>query len=269
MNDAGTLSPVASDQEPAEAPATGEFRLSIMRALADQLADGLRALKPAPLDLEHLADVYSKPGVYQLYQNDVLVYVGKDESSVANRLREHYDKIKCRLKITPIEMSFTALYVHEDLHSVAPERRLIASYKEQGLAAWNGKGFGPHDPGKHRDETAFGPDHFDTMYPANLHWTCKEIAMGTYTATNLLQQVKKNVPFVFRYKKADFHRGIEVTVDWENPTADELFELLGQAINAVGPDWQIIALPGYAIMYDKRTQYPSARKRYPYTGSVA
>ena len=245
--------------------ATGEFRLSIARALADQLEDGLDALDSDPLDLAHLEDVKSTPGVYQLYQDDVVVYVGKDEKSVKKRLREHHDKIRCRLNIILESMSFTALYVHEEMHALGPEKRIIAHYKAKDLAAWNGEGFGPHDPGQQRDTTVFGPKHFDSMYPANLDWVCDAIPMGTYTAAELLKRVKANVPFLFRYEKADFHNGVEVEIDWEDPTADDLFESLGLAINAADPRWRITALPGYVIMYPKPGPYPSARRQYPPT----
>jgi hypothetical protein len=245
--------------------ATAEFRLSIMRALADQLAEGLRDLDPDPLDVKHLAEVDHKPGVYQLYKDGVLVYVGKHESSVANRLREHHDKIACRLNIDLREMSFTALYVHEDLHSVAPEQRLISMYKEQGLAAWNGQGFGPHDPGQRRDETTFGPDHFDSKYPVNLDWVCDKIEPRWYTVAELLARIKGSVPFLFRYQQASFHKELRVTVESPNPTANELFDLLGRAVNDSDARWRITALPGYVIMYPKPGPYPSARMQYPPT----
>lgn len=243
--------------------ATGEFHLSIMKALADQLDDGLGELEPEPLDLGRLSGVEHKPGVYQLYKDGVLVYIGKDESSVAKRLREHYDKIKCRLNIAVSSMTFTALYVHEDLHAVAPEKRLINHYKQQGLASWNGKGFGPHDPGRKRDETEFGPTHFDSMYPADLGWVCEEISSGTYSADVLLGGAKESLPFVFRYQAAAFHKEVEVIIPKDRPTADEVFELLGLAINAADSRWRITALPGYVIMYPKPGPYPGARKQYP------
>jgi hypothetical protein len=243
--------------------ATAEFRLSIMQALADQLARGLEALQPEPLDLAHLNLIDRKPGVYQLYNDDELVYIGKTDSSIAKRLREHYEKINCRLNISTRQIKFTALYVDEELNSIAPETRLIDMYREKGLATWNGKGFGPHDPGQQRDQTAFEPDHFDSMYPANLDWICQDIQPGTYSAAVLLKKVKKSVPFLFRYESADFHKSISVEVEEGDPTANELFDILGRAINQVDLKWRITALPGYVIMYQKPGPYLSARKQYP------
>lgn len=242
--------------------ATAEFRLSIMKALADQLADGLNSLEPDPLDIPHLANVERRPGVYQLYKNRELVYVGKHEQSVARRLVEHHEKIKGRMNIALADMSFTALYVHEDLHSVAPETRLIADYRNRGLAAWNNTGFGRHDPGRNRDTTDIDDKDFDAMYPVNLDWTCNDIRRGTYTASDLLERVSEAVPYKFRYQRELLHHDVAVTVNTDAPTADELFELLGRAIHAADPNWYITALPGYVIMYPRAGPYPSARKQY-------
>lgn len=243
--------------------ATGEFRLSIAKAFADQLEAELDTLVSDPLNLTNLDNVADRPGVYQLYHDGVVVYVGKDEKSVSKRLREHYDKIRCRLNITIESMAFTALYVHEEMHALGPEKRIIAHYKQLGLAAWNGEGFGPHDPGQRRDETTFGPSHFDSMYPANLDWVCDAVPPGNYTATELLRRVKTAVPFLFRYQPAKFHDEIDIEIHEENPTADALFESLGLAINTVDSRWRITALPGYVIMYPKPGPYPSARRQYP------
>src|SRR5689334_4898102 len=54
-----------------------DFRLSITKALGDQLAAALEKLGRAPLDEQHLKALDERPGVYQLYINEKFVYVGK------------------------------------------------------------------------------------------------------------------------------------------------------------------------------------------------
>ncbi len=242
-------------------PSSGQFRLSITRALGDQLADGLAGLEPDPLDLTHVTALDKRPGVYQLYEDGELVYVGKADTSLHHRLHKHHDKIAGRLNVG--EMTFTCLYVDEDLHAVAPERLLIQRYKGKGLAAWNFNGFGSNDPGKNRDQTEFEASHFDSQHPANLHVRCFDVAAGTYRADELLKKVKQGLPYLFRYQSNALHRDIDVEVNEDEPTADYLFETLGEAITAADPRWQITALPGYVIMYPKHGPYPSARKTYP------
>lgn len=242
-------------------PSSGQFRLSITRALGDQLAEELVKLKPDPLDREHLDLLESRPGVYQLYEDGVLVYVGKADTSLPQRLAKHHAKIAGRLNLGDI--GFTCLYVDEDLHAVAPERLLIHRYKDEGLAAWNFNGFGSNDPGRNRDETVFEESHFDSQHPANLDIRCVDIPAGGYQADELLKRLKQSLPYVFRYQTAAFHQELHIEVVEDEPTADHLFASLGHAIAKADGRWRIAALPGYVVMYAKPGPYPSARKIYP------
>jgi hypothetical protein len=160
-------------------------------------------------------------------------------------------------------MTFVCLYVDEDLHAVAPERLLITQYRGGGQVPWNTGGFGSNDPGQRRDTTSFEADHFDSLHPARLHWVCDTIAAGRYAADELLTALKEALPYLFRYQAAAFHRDMAVEVPHDGPTADELFQAIGQAVAAYDDRWQITALPGYVIMYPSHGPYPSARKTYP------
>lgn len=250
-----------------QVPSIAEFRLSITRALADQLADALVLLTPAPLQSGQLAQVEPRGGVYQLYHRDTFVYVGKADTSLPSRLGQHLRKISGRDNISLQDMGFTALYVEEDLSAVAPETLLIKRYREIGEAPWNTNGFGNNDPGRMRDNTQFEPPHFDALYPANLDFPCQGINAGTYQAVDLLRDVKTALPFVFRYQDGDRKKTAQpaayhqttVNIPTANPTADTVFTLVAHAM----PGWQITALPGYVIMYKEQHTYPSARKIYP------
>ncbi|MEV4414000.1 Eco29kI family restriction endonuclease [Catellatospora sp. NPDC049609] len=236
-------------------PASAEFRLSITRALGDQLGEALAELTPAPLTPDQINKIAGRPGVYQLYQDGDLVYIGKAEKSLPHRLREHYEKVSGRRSVG--RMTFTCLYVDEDLHAVAPETLLIRRHKGDGKAVWNHNGFGLHDPGKQRDTTVVKPTHFDALYPINLDWVCEDIEPGAYTADVLLARVKETLPYLFRYQADDIHKTIKVELRDTTPTADELFTLLASAITDVDARWQITALPGYVIMYPSKGPYPN------------
>lgn len=250
-------------------PCSAEFRLSVTRALGDQLAALLDELTPAPLTQENLDTLDSRPGVYLLYYQNKPVYVGKTDRSLPQRLGKHRFKLSGRLNIVAADVGFICAYVEEDLAAVAPEKTLIARYRAQGGLPWDAGGFGINDPGIIRDDTTFGPDHFDVMYPADLERPVPEVKPGTYSAAELVTAIKSALPFVFRFK-ADSPRGrkphrdfnaASVTVPRHNLTADELFSLLAAAM----PGWQITALPGYVIMYPVGASYPSARKIYTAT----
>lgn len=245
-------------------PCSAEFRLSVTRALGDQLAELLSQLTPAPLTEESLQVLDPRPGVYQLYHQGELVYVGKADSSLPQRLGQHRFKLSGRLNVDPEAVGFTCVYVEEDLEAVAPERLLINRFREQGGVPWNTNGFGSNDPGQRRDTTVFEGNHFDVLYPADLEHPMPEVAPGTYSAAELAITIKSALPFVFRFKTVrrgrphqDFYLA-SVVVPEPNMSADQLFGLLADAM----PEWQITVLPGYVVMYPAGGSFPSARKTY-------
>ena len=63
-------------------PASGDFKLSISKALTDQLHDALHQLDPAPLPTGNPAAIEDRQGVYQLYLRNDLVYVGSASNSL-------------------------------------------------------------------------------------------------------------------------------------------------------------------------------------------
>lgn len=161
-------------------------------------------------------------------------------------------------------MSFKALSVDEDFAAVAPEKLLIDRFRGSGKAPWNENGFGINDPGVERDTTVFGVDHFDQIYPADLGWVIDGIPQGTQTLRSFLKFAKTELPYTFRYaycrtSRESFYDQFVVTVEKPEMTADEFLRF----VSAQLPDeWQIMVLPGYAVMYPKELRSQSARKRY-------
>ncbi|MFG2182099.1 GIY-YIG nuclease family protein [Streptomyces abikoensis] len=112
-----------------------DFRLSITKALGDQLAEALTTLGRAPLNEENLSKLEERPGVYQLYVNDAFVYVGKADrkhKGLPGRLRNHLRKLSGRGNLDLADVTFSCLYVDEDFSALAPEQLLINHYKERG-----------------------------------------------------------------------------------------------------------------------------------------
>lgn len=243
--------------------ATGEFRLSITKALSDQLAAALDALTRDPLTGAALDVVESRGGVYQLHLAGTLVYIGKADRSLGQRLGQHLTKISGRLNISASDMTFAALYVDEDLSAVAPETLLIKRHRSTGEVPWNFNGFGNKDPGRQRDTSRVDATHFDALYPVNLDYPCEGIEAGRVTVGELLAALKRSLPWVFRYEAATKlpdeqpteYRETTIDIPYDAPAAREVLTLLA----AVMPGWQITVLPGYVIVYKESRTYPSAR----------
>lgn len=244
-------------------PASGDFRLSISRAMTDQLHDALHELDPAPLGCHELELLEPRQGVYQLYLGEDLVYVGSAAQSLPARLSQHFWKLAGRQNIAVDEVRFTCLYVDEDLTVLAPEDRLIKLFQDEGSCAWNGMGFGLHDPGRNRDTTELRDDHFDRRYPVRLDWSCEGIKSGSYTVTKLARALKGELPYLFRYANTSADRAVygstTVNVPEDAMAADDLLAVLAAAL----PTYQVTALSGYVIMYREQRAYPQGRVILP------
>lgn len=237
---------------------SARFSLSVTRALADQMARALSELTPARLTAAALDALDEYPGVYQLYHRGELVYVGKADQSLPRRLERHLAKLSGRLDIGLREVTFTCLYVDEDLDAMAPEKMLIDRFRAQGRVRWNFNGFGNNDPGRQRDTTVYKDDHFDMLYPADLSVRVAGVDAGIQVVSALVADMKARLPYVFRIGKHPDPAARTVLVPGHDPTADELFGLIADAL----PGWQVTALPGYVIMYPERRDYPGARRVY-------
>jgi hypothetical protein len=237
---------------------SARFSLSVTRALADQMASALSELTPGRLTSEALNGLDEYPGVYQLYHRGELVYVGKADQSLPQRLEKHLAKLSGRLNIEIRDVTFTCLYVDEDLDALAPEKMLIDRFRSQGRVRWNFNGFGNNDPGQQRDTTLYKDDHFDMLYPADLAVVITGVDAGIHVVSALVAAMKARLPYVFRIGKHPDPATKTVLVATHDPTADELFGLIAEAL----PGWQLTALPGYVIMYPERREYPSARRVY-------
>ncbi|GAA1228007.1 GIY-YIG nuclease family protein [Rhodoglobus aureus] len=244
-------------------PGVADFKLSITKALGDQLAEAFIALDAIPFTRAHLTDaVADRGGVYQIYLDGSLVYIGKADRQLQKRLLNHLTKFEGRLNISLEALAFTAIYVDEDMSAVAPETLLIKKHRATGEAMWNFNGFGNKDPGRERDTSSITADHFDRLYPINLQY---EVPMspGRLHLDDYLVQLKRALPFNFRYqstgKPASSSKASPLLVDVPaGLTATRAFEIAASAL----PDWQLTALPGYAIFYKETREYAHAIRVY-------
>lgn len=236
------------------------FEIDIISALSQQLIEGFDALTPGPLKKVTIAKIIAEQGVYQLFHNGTLVYVGKADN-LRKRIDEHRIKIEGRRNISTDDISFKCLYVHKNWTALAPEDSLIKYHKAQVAAAlceWNGNGFGPHDPGRNREETNKPPEGFDAKYPIREDWTCKWIRAGDWKVKELLIALKENLPFLLRYQVVTHYRkghpdydDVIVRVPRQGMAANELLKLIAHSL----PGWQATVFVSHMILYQEHRTY--------------
>jgi len=238
---------------------TAQFRLSITRALADQLATALEPLTPVPLTDEFLKAVEPRPGVYVLYLHGERVYVGKASISLQERLAQHKQKLSGRVGLSSDSVHFVCVYVDEDLDAAAPEKLLIKKYRATDSIPWNTNGFGNKDPGRNRDRSLVKAKHFDAAYPIDLE-TVVYLHPGRHTAARLLEIAKRELPYNLRFEnKGTAKKTLERTLVTFRGGTISARDLMWLIISALPSGWQATALPGYLILYHETNEYESAR----------
>lgn len=235
------------------------FELNIVDALSSQLLEALGTLVPATLDQVHIDQVEVDQGVYTLYHQSMLVYVGK-ASKLRERLKDHYQKVGGRHNIQLSDMAFKCLYVHKNWTTIAPENSLIRYYKAQnnGFCAWNGNGFGPHDPGRNREITNKATDGFDAQYPIVDTMACTWVTPGAWNIRELLISLKENFPFLLRYETETHYRTghpgynhATVNIPLPGMSARDILSLIARTL----PNWQATVFPSHMILYQENFNY--------------
>ena len=231
-----------------------DFSLSVTRALRDQLLEALESLEAVPLNEANLELVEKRGGVYALFEDDVLLYVGKSTRDLVGRLGQHRRKLSGRTGSVLQRVSFKTVYVAEDLDAMAPEKMLIGRLRSDGQAAWNTNGFGNKDPGKRRDSSLVEDKHFDRQYPIDLEI---EIDLQIPPASDLLsimKLLKKQLPYTFRFQSDKPTQQLLRKIIPDDLAPEQSIREVGGWIQWIAEQlpstWSIVALPGYLIAYD-------------------
>jgi hypothetical protein len=244
-----------------------EFEFDLPRALKAELIRLLDGMQTGPLQLDVTGQVPEAQGVYQLFYEEELVYVGKTdaEAGLRTRLSRHARKILHRPTLTGAVrfkavriMVFTAM----DL-----ETQLIKHYRalNNGAAAWNGSGFGSNDPGRERETTNRQPEGFDDQHPINIDIPGDYLSPGTMPVAAALAALKGNLPYTLRYETLRNERGraqrgqphpdlraANVTIQ---PTPHTVRELMQIFRSALGSEWQATVFASHVVLYKENRQY--------------
>jgi hypothetical protein len=244
-----------------------EFEFDLPRALKAELIGLLDGMETGLLDTTITAHVPEAQGVYQLFYDDALVYVGKTdaEAGLCKRLTRHARKILHRPTLTGAVrfkavriMVFTAM----DL-----ETQLIKHYREahDGAAAWNGSGFGSNDPGRERETTNKSPEGFDAQHPINIDLAGELLEPGTMSVAAALSTLKAALPYTLRYetlrnaqgraRRGQPHADLTATNVTILAGPQTVRGLMQTIRGTLGPAWQATAFVSHVILYKEARTY--------------
>ena len=228
-----------------------EFEFDLPQALLGRLVEAFEQIGSARLSIANAASIPDEQGVYQLFLDDRLVYIGKTDgdAGLKSRLCRHAKKLLDRRGLDPSRVSF--------------EGDLIRYYGGVSAVDWNGSGFGSNDPGRERDTSRVKSDHFDAKFPIDLDRPLDfEVREGD-TAATALQRLKAALPYLFRYEKAGAN-GRKPHPDLATSLIPSLSGVLSARsalqyiVRHLPSGWQVTALPGYVIMYkNDNRKFPS------------
>lgn len=246
-----------------EVPGYREFEFDLPGALLDHLVRALDEMESAPLDQEGLGAVPEAQGVYQLFLDDALVYIGKTdaEAGLFRRLVRHSTKTQHRANLDPARVRFKAIRIFV-FTAMDLETQLIKHYTAGAGTRWNGSGFGANDPGRNRDNSK--PGTFDQDFPINIDHDIGVDLAGTKTAAEVVSELKAVLPYTFRFdtgpgRSRKPHSDLAdttVTISLGQTTARGI---INELVPQLPPGWQATALSAVLILYkEKNNKYPQA-----------
>ncbi len=236
-------------------------------ALLVELVDLFDSMTPGPLNEEAVQVVSEDQGIYQLFFDGVLVYVGKTDADAGlrRRLLRHAKKIRSRRNLVQTQVTFKAVRVYV-FTAMDLEELLIKHYRNLGNPlAWNKSGFGSNDPGRNRDKSEVKDTHFDSFYPIDIELQAFiNRGSGGCSVAEVLTQLKDQVAYTIRFQNRGGrskkpHSDLEQAMVQLRSDSDSVMNILRQVKTALGAEWHITALPGHVIIYKERQDYSHGR----------
>lgn len=240
-----------------------DFEFDLPSALLGRLVSLFAEMTPGVLNDETVQGVPEAQGVYQLFFNDELVYVGKTDADAGlkKRLLRHARKIRSRCNLTPEAVTFKAVRVYV-FTAMDLEDLLIKHYKkDRHPLSWNNSGFGSNDPGQKRDQSDLKDHHFDKLYPIDVDLPITHrFESFPITVADLLKFLKSELTYTIRYQNTGSrsrkpHGDLEACSITLTAATNTVRELLRRVKCALGVEWQITVLPGYILVYKESKAY--------------
>ena len=240
-----------------------DFEFNLPRGLLVNLVEDLEKAETARLTVHDLEKIPQVQGVYQLFLDNLLVYIGKTDAhdGLKERLDRHREHIQHRLHLNPKCVSFKAARVRV-FTAVDLESLLIDHYEQQSddkdegrILAWQHSGFGSNDPGRRRDTTEVSERSFDWQYPIDIDREIELDLTAANTAAEVLTTLKQHLPYVFRFQRSEGgstrpHKDLEtteVTTVLQHPPSAR--SIISQVVGELQRGWLATKLLGYIILY--------------------
>ncbi len=241
-----------------------EFEFDLPHALLTRLVEVFVNVDSAVLSVAQASSIPDEQGVYQLFLDETLVYVGKTDgdAGLRSRLARHATKIRNRNNLDPRRVSFRAVRIFV-FTAMDLEGDLIRHYGGVSSLAWNGSGFGSNDPGKERDTTRVKSSNFDAQFPIDLDAPSQVEVEAGETAADVLTRLKQNLTYTLRYQNKGGnsrlpHNDLSSTKLGVLSHGASVRTLLSHVASSLPSGWHVTALPGYIIMYkDDHRKFPS------------
>lgn len=234
-----------------------EFEFDLSDALLTHLVHLLDGLEPLPLTTEHVSELPEGQGVYQLFHNGSLVYIGKtdSEAGLPRRLARHVRSIQNRRNLNVEDVTFNAVRVLV-FSAMDLETQLITHY---GRPDWNFSGFGSNDPGRNRDRTRLNARGFDARYPINVDRPLDFSLPEAGSAATFLLELKQSLPYIVRFETVEKSRSphsdltkAHISLTNEPKTVRSVMAAI---ISSLPPGWQATALPSRVLLYREDHSY--------------
>jgi hypothetical protein len=245
-----------------EQPSFAEFDFDLARAVLEQLVEAFHRLPVGQLISTNLIPMPDGQGVYQLFENNELRYVGKADD-LRGRLMRHEKALSARVGIEFETIRFKALYIHKNWTTWTTETAMIAHFGESMLP-WNASGYGSNDPGRKRDHTSEAGT-FNERHPINLDVPCIGIEAGEFSAFDALIALSRKLPYTLRFERVTTQargasareaeeelRATRVTVPEGPMSVRDAF--LG-IVRQLPSGWQATALRGRLLLYREDAEY--------------
>lgn len=244
-----------------------EFEFDLPKALKSELIRVLDSIESGALQSTLTAQIPEAQGVYQIFRDGELVYIGKTdaEAGLRTRLTRHAKKIMHRPTLTGA-LRFKAVRIMV-FTAMDLETQLIKHYRERAptCSTWNGSGFGSNDPGRERETTNKRPEGFDSLHPIDIDHAAVLLEPGAMTVARALVALKAALPYTLRYETkrsangralanrphADF-AATSVTIAAGPQTVRDLMRCIREAL---GPEWQATVFVSHVILYEERRPY--------------
>lgn len=238
-----------------------EFEFDLPDALLHRLVEIFSKMMSAPLNVTLVNGIPDAQGVYQLFLDGKLSYIGKTdaEAGLRKRLLRHAEKIQHRIGLDPTRVSFRAVRVFV-FTAVGLETQLIRYYNTN---TWNGSGFGSNDPGRERDTTTYKADHFDALYPIDIDRMLSGLLLpANATSAEYFKCLREHIPYTFRVQNSGGktrrpHNDLmtEVSIPLGTPLTARC--LIGAIVPLLPVGWTAVKLPSHMILYKDSKHYPS------------